>query len=160
MITTQQYLDILGKEFQIIRHLAGKLKESDMEYRPTSGQRSTLELLQYLSFLFDTSAQNLTTGQNTWVMRAEAAKSLTLSQFDNAMGAQELAFHALFKQLTPEKLEEEVDFWGVSPRSVHFMNLIKMVAAYKMQLFLYMKSIGYSELDTMNAWAGMDKPEQ
>lgn len=159
MITTQQYLDILGKEFQIIRHLAAKLKDSDMDYRPTPGQRSTLELLQYISFLFDTSAYTLVTGQNTWLARSETAKSLILKDFDSTMGAQELAFHALLKQLTEEQLEEEVDFWGVAKRSVHFMNLIKMVAAYKMQLFLYMKSIGYSELNTMNAWAGMDKPE-
>ncbi len=159
MITTQQYFDLLGKEFQIIRHLAGKLKESDMDYRPTPGQRSTLELLQYISFLFDTSAEALVTGENNWGPRAEAAKSLTLADFDAAMGAQELAFHGLFKQLTAQQLSEEIDFWGVAPRAVHFMNAVKWAAAYKMQLFLYMKSIGYSELNTMNVWGGMDKAE-
>lgn len=157
MITTQQYLDTLGKEFQIIRHLAGKLKEGDMDYRPTPGQRSTLELLQYLSFVFDTAAEGLVTGANTWVERGEAAKSLTLADFDAAMGAQELSFHALFKSLSAEQLAEEVDFWGVNTRAVHFMNAIKWASAYKMQLFLYMKSIGYTHLDTMNVWGGMDK---
>jgi hypothetical protein len=159
MITTRQYLDTLGKEFQIIRHLAGKLKEADMDYRPTPGQRSTLELLQYLSFIFDTAAESLVTGSNTWAERAEAAKSLTLADFDAAMGAQELAFHTLFKQLSAEQLAEEVDFWGVKPRSVHFMNAIKWASAYKMQLFLYMKSIGYAHLNTMNVWGGMDKTD-
>ena len=98
MITTQQYLDILGKEFRIIRHLAGKLKEEDMDFRPTPGQRSTLELLQYMSFLFDTCAESIVTGENNWSTRAEAAKSLVLADFDEAMGSQELAFHKMFKQ--------------------------------------------------------------
>jgi hypothetical protein len=157
MITPQQYLDLIGKEFAIIRHLAAKLQDSDMEYRPSSAQRSTLELLQYISMLFDTSAEAFVTGNTSiWAQRHETSKSLTLAEFDSTMGAQELAFHAWFNQLSSEQLAEEVDFWSVAPRSVHFMNALRWASAYKMQLFLYMKSMGYSELNTMNAWVGLD----
>ena len=157
MITTQQYLDLIGKEFAIIRHLASKLKDSDMDYRPTPKQRSTLELLQYISMVFDTAAEAFVTGDtSSWTPREEASKSLTLAEFDTTMGAQELAFHAWFRQLSAEQFTEETDFWGVAPRAVHFMNALRWASAYKMQLFLYMKSLGYSELNTMNVWMGMD----
>ena len=31
-------------------------------------------------------------------------------------------------------------------------------AAYRTQLFLYLKACGHAELNTMNLWAGMDAP--
>lgn len=157
MITTQQYLDSLAKDFAIIRHLASKLKAEDLEYKPTPKQRSVMELLQYMSFAFGAMAESVTTGDSSiWGARSKAAEALTLADFDATMATQEMSFHALFKSLSAEQMAEEVDFYGVSIRAVHFLNVLKMATAYKMQLFLYMKSIGYHHLNTMNLWAGAD----
>jgi hypothetical protein len=38
-------------EIKIIKHLATKIPEGGLEYRPTPKQRNLLELLQYLSFI-------------------------------------------------------------------------------------------------------------
>lgn len=157
MISTQQYLDLLATDFTIIRYLAAKLKESDLDYKPTPKQRTTLELLQYMSYAFDTTAVAIVTGDaSVWGSRSEAAKSLVLADFDTTMAAQELNLHTWFKQLSAEQLAEEVDMFGVKSRAMHFMNMLKWVTSYKMQLFLYMKSIGYHHLNTMNVWAGID----
>ena len=34
--------------------------------------------------------------------------------------------------------------------------VLKHYAAYRMQLFLYLKASGRAELNTMNLWVGMD----
>jgi len=54
----------------------------------------------------------------------------------------------------------EVDMFG--RKSSRGSLLVNMVlgghAAYRTQLFCYLKSCGRDELNTMNLWAGMDGP--
>jgi hypothetical protein len=50
MYRKDDFLASLKKEAKIIRHLATTIPAGQLGYRPTPGQRSTLELLQYLSF--------------------------------------------------------------------------------------------------------------
>ena len=40
-----------------------------------------------------------------------------------------------------------------------FATSVRFLCAYRMQLFLYIKQCGATELGTSNAWLGMDAPE-
>ena len=55
MITKEQYIESFLKEIDIIKHLAEKIEPKMLDYRPTPGQRSTLELLQYLGHIASTA---------------------------------------------------------------------------------------------------------
>ena len=51
IITKSELLASLQKEVRILLHLASKIDRSQLDYRPTPKQRSTIELLQYLSYM-------------------------------------------------------------------------------------------------------------
>ena len=50
-ITKEQLVASLQNEVRILLHLVSKIDRSQLNYRPTPGQRSTLELLRYLSIM-------------------------------------------------------------------------------------------------------------
>ena len=51
VLTAPELLASLETEVRILRHLAGKADRAKLEYRPTPGQRSTIELLRYLTYM-------------------------------------------------------------------------------------------------------------
>src|SRR5436190_20643189 len=51
ILTKSELLASLQKEVRILLHLASKIDRSQLDYRPTAKQRSTIELLQYLSYM-------------------------------------------------------------------------------------------------------------
>lgn len=158
MITKAEYMKSLDKEFAIIRHLASKLTEVELAYKPTDGQRSTQELLEYLSYAFVATVQVLKNGdQSIYKELSEKAKGITIAQFDTRMQEQENTVRDLIEGMSDDDLTAEVDLWGVQTRAMHLVNgPLKWATSYKIQLFLYMKASGHSELNTMNLWAGMD----
>ena len=60
-----------------------------------------------------------------------------------------------------EDFRGEIDLFG-SGKSSRGLVLINLVlaghAAYRTQLFLYLKACGRDELNTMNLWGGVDAP--
>jgi hypothetical protein len=69
-------------------------------------------------------------------------------------------YEALLADMTDEHFREEVTMFGMTTtRGAFIVNQVLCgCAAYRTQLFLYLKSCGHSELSTMNLWAGMDAP--
>ena len=61
---------------------------------------------------------------------------------------------------TDADFRKEVDMFGrKSSRGLLIVTLVlNGHAAYRTQLFLYLKACGREELSTMNLWAGMDAP--
>jgi hypothetical protein len=61
---------------------------------------------------------------------------------------------------TEADFRAEVDMFGrKSSRGALLVNIVLAGhAAYRTQLFCYLKSCGRDELSTMNLWAGMDGP--
>jgi len=51
VLTKEELISMLQNEVRILVHLAGKVDKSKLDYRPTAKQRSTLELLQYMSIM-------------------------------------------------------------------------------------------------------------
>ena len=61
---------------------------------------------------------------------------------------------------TEAEFRAEVDMFGrKSSRGALLVNMVLGgCAAYRTQLFCYLKSCGRDELSTMNLWAGADRP--
>ena len=61
---------------------------------------------------------------------------------------------------TESDFRTEVDMFGnMSSKGSLLVTLVLAAhAAYRMQLFCYLKSCGREELNTMNLWAGVDGP--
>jgi hypothetical protein len=64
----------------------------------------------------------------------------------------------LLSEWTEADFRSEIDMFGrTSTRGRQLVNLVlNGHAAYRTQLFCYLKSCGREELSTMNLWAGMD----
>ncbi|PYT19806.1 MAG: hypothetical protein DMG58_35465 [Acidobacteria bacterium] len=150
VLTKDELINALQNEMRILHHLASKVDPAKLDYRPTPKQRSLLELLQYMTIVgpihlracladaFDREAWG-----NTWRTEEAAAKVRNLEAVKAAIAKQPGLFAELLSSCTDR------GSMIVSLVLCHF-------AAYRMQLFLYLKACGREELSTLNLWAGMD----
>jgi hypothetical protein len=88
------------------------------------------------------------------------AYQMPADKFLTMMDEQAEELKKIFSEISDDKLAEEVDLFGKGnsqPRALWFLNLIlKNLTAYKMQLFLYLKSCGVTDIGTGNLWRGED----
>lgn len=165
MISKQQFLDSCLNEIRIIKHLYGKVTPEMLDYRPTEKQRSMLELLQYLSHFvkLETGAINKGKAIGNFLEAMEEAYQMPADKFLAEMDEQAEELKNIFFKITDAELAEKIDLFdrGLSqPRSLWFLNLVlKNLIAYKMQLFLYLKSCGIIDIGTSNLWRGEDFPK-
>jgi hypothetical protein len=163
MITKNDILESIRHESNVCKHLAGKLTEGSLEYRPTPGQRSTLELLRYLSVAGIAATRSMVAKDwSIWGTYKPRAEAMTAEEFPALMDQQmeeltafldtidDEAFHTQIVKL-PTGHEMPVDAGLVN-------SVLKWFAAYKMQLFLYAKSTGSENITTYDCWAGIDTP--
>jgi hypothetical protein len=162
MITKTHLLDSMLHECTVAQHLIAKLSASGSDYRPSAKQRSTTELMQYLSVIGIAGATCII--ERDWkrfTPFSERAKAMRPEEFIERMDRQKAELISLFKELPDERLatgEGLLPGGASQPLDVALMNgPLKWLTAYKMQLFLYAKAAGAEELSTMNAWHGIDK---
>lgn len=165
MLTKDDVLETLLLECDICIHLFDNLPAGALDYRPTPSQRSTLELLRYLSFSGAGFVAAVNSGDwATYTEGAEAAESLAADAFPDAMREQKEQLQELFADLSEEHLVEGrcTMPWGaeMSVGRGLLMLPLRSMAAYRMQLFLYAKSAGNEDIWTPDCWAGvsMEKP--
>lgn len=164
MITKDQLAHGMLRECDICIHLASKFDEAGLAYRPTPGQRSTLELMQYLSFAPGDALGFLRDGDwHRFGDAAKAATSVTAGEFPAAMERQKAKILAFFDGVTEEQLDTHQATLpggrGHAPLGEAILNgPFIWLPAYKMQLFLYAKSTGGHHLGTSNVWRGIDAP--
>jgi hypothetical protein len=165
MVSKDDVLETLLLECDICTHLFEKLPEGALDYRPTLTQRSTLELLRYLSFSGIGFVAAVVHGDwDVYSKGAEGSSSLAAEDFPEAMRRQKDALREAFAGLTEEHLETGrcTMPWGteMSVGRGLLMLPLRSMAAYRMQLFLYAKSAGNEEIWTPDCWAGvsMEKP--
>ena len=161
MITKLQLQQSLLHECDVCLHLFGKLDASSREYRLTPKQRSTLELLQYLSFCGIGGMRCM--AEANWKLFGElaaASKTMTIEEFPERMRGQKAAIEAFFGSVTETELstrEVKLPGGGTQPLGLAIMNApLKWLAAYKLQLFLHAKATSAPEIGTANAWRGID----
>ncbi len=163
VLTKAELIAALQHEVRILLHLAAKFNHDSLAYRPTPKQRSSLELLQYLTMMGPVITQAVAAGRfdvNAWTEAEEGAKSLDLDQALVAIANQSTLYANLLEGFTDEAWRAPVDMFGTTAsRGAHMVNIVLSgYAAYRTQLFLYLKSCGREELSTYNLWAGMDAP--
>jgi len=162
VLTKEELIASLQNEVRILVHLAGKVDKTKLDYRPTPTQRTTLELLQYMAMMGPTLVAIIKTGDfaTNWGPAQEAAKKMSYEEAVGAIQKQSDEYARLLSGWTEAEFRAEVDMFG--RRSSRGALLVNMVlgghAAYRTQLFCYLKSCGRDELSTMDLWAGRDRP--
>lgn len=162
VLTKSELIGSLQHEVRILLHLADKLSPESLNYRPTPKQRSSLELLQYLSIMGPALVRVAQAGgfdPAAWTA-AEQAAARDLDQTLAAIAAHKEEYATLLDAMSDADLRSEVDMFGMkTTRGAFIVNLVLSgCAAYRTQLFLYLKACGREELSTINLWAGMDAP--
>jgi len=119
-------------------------------------------LLQYLSLCGIAGTRSMAEGN--WKIfgeYVERAKAESMDHFPGAMERQRNELTAFFAQASDELLAKEAGVPGAGkmPLAAAIMSgPLKWLTGYKMQLFLYAKATGSTDIGTSNAWGGMDMP--
>jgi hypothetical protein len=163
VLTKSELITCLQNEVRILLHLVSKIDRATLDYRPAPKQRSTIELLKYLSVMGPSLVQAAKAGafdQAAWTVATKAAEARDFDQTIAVIAAQSDAYAALLADVSDADFRAEIDGFGTkTSRGAFIVNLVLCGhAAYRTQLFLYLKARGREELGTMNLWAGIDAP--
>ena len=161
MLTKPEFLAALKRESKILTHLASRLGDKHLAFRFTPPQRSTLELLQYLTINAQASVTYYLNGSwDHWDALDAAAKGVDLAAFPQALKAQERAVAKLLAPISEKAWRTKL----VTPMSgkgrkltldtALFETTLTMCIGYRMQLFLQGKAAGLGELKSSDLWVG------
>jgi hypothetical protein len=164
VLTKEELIGSLQNEVRILLHLASKIDRNKLDYRPSPKQRSTMELLQYLVVMGPNLVKAIKAGAFDppgWTAASNEAKAMNFDQVLKAIEQQNGAYTDLLAGFTDQDFRSPIDLFG-SGKSSKGSVLVNLVlagcAAYRTQLFLYLKACGREELNTMNLWGGVDAP--
>ena len=129
----------------------------------TAKQRSASELVKYLGMMGPIVVEAGKAGafdEAGWVAAEQTAMGLSYEDAVATLAAQGDRYEALLAAVTDADLRKEVDVFGEKMSLGRFLVfwVLGGAAAYRTQLFLYLKSCGQAELNTTNLWSGMDTP--
>lgn len=163
VLSKAELIGALQHEVNILVHLAGKLDATSADYRPTPKQRSSIELLRYLSLMGPGLLSAATTGtfdREAWGAKAKAAESKSLAEIIREIEGQKAFYATTLGALSDADFRTEIDMFGTkTTRGAFIVNMVLGGhAAYRTQLFCYLKSSGREELGTSNLWRGVDPP--
>jgi hypothetical protein len=158
----QHLLQNLQREIFLLKQLAGFIEERDLDFRPADKMRSTLELMQYLSGIGATMLRWFIKNDlnpEEWAKIREQRKLVTLDNFKQKLDEQ-LEQIVMYMDLINE---EDLNTKEVELPSKEKMILgtaiinapIKWLAAYRLQLFTYLKMNGRWDISTREAWTMM-----
>lgn len=163
MVTKAQILSSMQRECDVCVHLHGKIPPGGMDFRLTPAQRSTRELLRYLSHIGIAATRCMVAG--SWApygpLEARAA-SLEPADFPAAMARQKAEIAAELERVSEGDLQSKSFTlpWGTTvPLGQALLELAyACLVAYRMQLFLHAKAAGNAAISTANCWGGIDAP--
>ncbi len=165
ILSKDELIGLLRQEVRILLHLAGKVDPAQLDYRPTPTQRTTLELLRYLAIMGPTQLSVITANAfnragltAAWSAAEATSKTMTLDRAVAAIAAQADDYARVLGAWTDADFRAEVDLFGTKTTRGPLIvsQIISGYAAYRTQLFCYLKSCGHDELGTVNLWAGVD----
>ncbi len=153
-------------ECEVAQHLFAQLPRADwpatLAWRPTSTQRSTLELLRYLSYCGIGACRVALEGSWTaWKQLGECAEQMQADAFVAAMDSQKLEIVRVLEnvseaELVTRKVKDPRGQELTLGRALLDMP-IRWLVAYRMQLFLYARSLG-ADVWTPDCWYGVSMP--
>jgi hypothetical protein len=161
VLTKQELIGSLQNEVRILQHLCSKIDGTTIDYRPTPKQRSTIELLRYLSNMGPGLVQAAKTGTFDPAAWTEATKQAEARDFDQtvkALATHHDAYAALIGGMSDADFRETINMFGTPMSRGQFIVTLVLngCAAYRTQIFLYLKACGRDELTTANLWGGAD----
>jgi hypothetical protein len=161
VLTKSELIHSLQNEVRILVHLCGKVKPEMVDYRPTQKQRSTLELLRYLTLMGPVLVESIKAGSflvDKWNEGEAAAAAMDFDAAVKSLESQSAIYGEKLGAWSDEDFRGEIELFGSkASRGSWVVNLVLCAhAAYRTQLFCYLKSCGREELNTMNLWAGVD----
>jgi hypothetical protein len=165
ILTKDELIHALQNEVRILLHLISKVDPATLDYRLSPKQRSLLELLQYLVFMPEVHMRaaladrfSLEGFQTAWQAGDATAKAMNLAQITEAIGRQRALIEELLSPCSDADLRAQIEMFGnkASRGSMLVLLVLSHYAAYRMQLFLYLKAAGRAELSTFNLWVGAD----
>lgn len=165
VLTKAELIASLQNEVRILLHLSGKVERDMLDHRPTPKQRSTLELLRYLTMMGPALVEVARSGAfdpAAWTAGEKAVSSLDFDQAVARIAAQREVYARLLDDMSDADFRAEIEPFGEKTSRGSFIvnNVLSGCAAYRTQLFLYLKACGREELSTMNLWAGVDAPAE
>ena len=166
VLSKSELIASLQNEVRILLHLAHKIDRSTLDYRPTPKQRTTLELLRYMSMMGPMMIKyGLAKGgefdRDAWTVEAKAAEARDFDQTLATIAAHPEEYAKLFAEVTDDKFRSEMtEFDGNKMTRGNYLvnSVLAGCTAYRVQLFLYLKACGQEELGTSNLWGGVDAP--
>ena len=161
MITKDQLAQSFARECDIAIHLFTKLSPDAYGYQPSAEQRTTVALLRYLAVCASAGIHCMV--HKDWKLFAgyrERVENMPAAEFPAAMERQKQEILQFFASTSEEALRtQEAPMPGGGMLPLGFAVLegpLKWLTAYKMQLFLYAKATGATQLKTSNLWRGTD----
>jgi hypothetical protein len=164
VLTKAELLNTLQKESRILAHLASKVEPSMVDYRPTPKQRSSLELLRYMTIMGPQMVQAAKSGSfdvASWTEATKAAEARDWNQTVAVIKGQGDEYAQLLSDMSDADFRVEMPGFDGTPvsKGAFIVDLVVTGhAAYRTQLFCYLKSCGRDELSTYNLWQGVDAP--
>jgi len=165
VLTKTELRGKLRQEVRILEHLISKVDPAKLDYRPTPTQRSLLELLRYLTIFPRIHLRTIQAGvlemeawRCAWGTEEKAAKKRSLDRIRDEIGKQPALIAEVLDSLSDEDLRAEMDMFGSKASRGSWLVWLVLChyTAYRMQLFLYLKSCGHEELGTLDVWVGID----
>jgi hypothetical protein len=165
VLTKDELIAAFQKEVRIFVHLISKVDPAKIDYRPSAKQRSVLELIQYMTVMAPAMTESIKGGEFTqeamgkiWGTRDAASKALNWEQAVAAVGRQSDEMARTIAPWTDADFRSDINMFGNNmTRGEALVNMVLCgYAAYRMQLFLYLKAMGREELNTINLWGGAD----
>ena len=164
VLVKSELISQLQKEVDILVHLSSKVDRSKLDYRPTPKQRSSLELLRYMTIMGPQLVNAAKSGAfdgAAWGEASKAAEARDWNQTVAMIKKQGDEYAKLLADVSDAELRGEMTgFDGNKVSKGKF--IVDLVlgghAAYRTQLFCYLKSCGRDELSTYNLWQGVDAP--
>jgi hypothetical protein len=159
----QHLLQNMEREIVLLKQLSKIIREEDLEFRPQEKLRSVIELMRYLSTIGAVMLRWFIDNDLTpeeWVKIREHQKTVTIRNFPERLDEQ----LATIKQYMDRITEEDLLTKEVALPSKEKMVLgsaiinapVKWLAAYRKELFVYLKLNGHTEMSTKEAWTVME----
>lgn len=160
-LTKEELIASLKNEVRILVHLASKVDADMLDYRPSPKQRSMIELLRYMTYMGPELIKGIKGGGfdvPSWTVASEKAANTDFAQTKAALAGQGAVYAESLGGFSEEDLAAPIEMFGqTSSKGSVIVNMVLCGhAAYRTQLFLYLKANGHTELNTLNLWGGVD----
>ncbi|MDJ0973374.1 MAG: hypothetical protein QNJ98_02840 [Planctomycetota bacterium] len=157
MLTKDHLRDYIVNEYKIIKQLVTKLPEGSEDFRISEPQRSTIEVLRYLTLVGPATVHaGFDNGFQWFGENAKAVENLTLAEVPSYLDGAIAEVEALFEKMTDDDFaNREVSVEGMGDWTMQTWLLhtaCKFLPAYKLMLFHHAKAAGNTDIGTFDAW--------